>query len=128
MGLGHNATAALITRGLAEMTRLAVAMGGRSSTLAGLAGLGDLVLTCTGDLSRNRNVGIELAKGRKLAEIVGSMRMVAEGVKTTNAAKELAGRHGVDMPITEQMHQILNLGILPGEAVRRLMVRSLKGE
>jgi glycerol-3-phosphate dehydrogenase (NAD(P)+) len=123
MGLGHNAT-----RGLAEMTRLAVAMGGRSSTLAGLAGLGDLVLTCTGDLSRNRNVGIELAKGRKLAEIVGSMRMVAEGVKTTNAAKELAGRHGVDMPITEQMHQILNLGILPGEAVRRLMVRSLKGE
>lgn len=128
MGLGHNATAALITRGLAEMTRLAVAMGGRSSTLAGLAGLGDLVLTCTGDLSRNRNVGIELAKGRKLAEIVGSMRMVAEGVKTTNAAKELAERHGVDMPITEQMHQILNLGILPGEAVRRLMVRSLKGE
>jgi glycerol-3-phosphate dehydrogenase (NAD(P)+) len=128
MGLGHNATAALITRGLAEMTRLAVAMGGRSSTLAGLAGLGDLVLTCTGDLSRNRNVGIELAKGRKLEEIVGSMRMVAEGVKTTNAAKELAERHGVDMPITEQMHQILNSGIPPGEAVRRLMVRSLKEE
>lgn len=128
MGLGHNATAALITRGLAEMTRLAVAMGGRSSTLAGLAGLGDLVLTCTGDLSRNRNVGIELAKGRKLAEIVGSMRMVAEGVKTTNAAKELAERHGVDMPITEQMHQILNSGIPPSEAVRRLMGRSLKEE
>jgi glycerol-3-phosphate dehydrogenase (NAD(P)+) len=128
MGLGHNATAALITRGLAEMTRLAVAIGGRSSTLAGLAGLGDLVLTCTGDLSRNRNVGIELAKGRELAEIVGSMKMVAEGVKTTNAARELAERHGVDMPITEQMHQILNLGVSPGEAVRRLMVRSLKGE
>jgi glycerol-3-phosphate dehydrogenase (NAD(P)+) len=128
MGLGHNATAALITRGLAEMTRLAVAMGGRNSTLAGLAGLGDLVLTCTGDLSRNRNVGIELAKGRKLEEIVGSMRMVAEGVKTTNAARELAERHGVEMPITEQMHQILNLGISPGDAVRRLMVRALKGE
>jgi glycerol-3-phosphate dehydrogenase (NAD(P)+) len=128
MGLGHNPTAALITRGLAEMTRLAVAMGGCGSTLAGLAGLGDLVLTCTGDLSRNRSVGIELAKGRKLAEIVGSMRMVAEGVKTTNAAKELAERHGVDMPITEQMHQILNLGIPPSEAVRRLMLRSLKEE
>ena len=128
MGLGHNATAALITRGLAEMTRLAVAMGGQSSTLAGLAGLGDLVLTCTGGLSRNRNVGIELAKGRKLAEIIDSMQMVAEGVKTTNAARQLAERHGVDMPIVEQMHQILNLGLSPNEAVRRLMLRSLRQE
>lgn len=128
MGLGHNATAALITRGLAEITRLAVAMGGRSSTLAGLAGLGDLVLTCTGGLSRNRSVGIELAKGRKLAEIVGSMKMVAEGIKTTNAARQLAERHGVDMPIVEQMHQILNLSLSPHEAVRRLMLRSLRQE
>src|SRR5213075_3336673 len=85
MGLGHNAMAALITRGLAEMTRLAVAMGGKPATLAGLAGLGDLVLTCTGDLSRNRTVGIELAKGRGIEEIVNSMKMVAEGIKTTKA-------------------------------------------
>ena len=90
MGLGHNAMAALITRGLAEMTRLAVAMGGKPQTLAGLAGLGDLVLTCTGDLSRNRTVGVELARGRKLDEIVSSMKMVAEGIKTTNAAVDLA--------------------------------------
>ena len=128
MGLGNNAMAALITRGLAEMTRLAVAMGGRQSTLAGLAGLGDLVLTCTGDLSRNRTVGIELAKGRKLQEITSSMRMVAEGVKTTDAAVELAARHSVDMPITAQMHQVLHAGVSPQESIRRLMVRSLKGE
>ena len=128
MGLGNNAMAALITRGLAEMTRLAVAMGGRQSTLAGLAGLGDLVLTCTGDLSRNRTVGIELAKGRKLEEITSSMRMVAEGVKTTDAAVELAERHSVEMPITAQMHQVLHAGVSPQESIRRLMVRSLKGE
>jgi glycerol-3-phosphate dehydrogenase (NAD(P)+) len=128
MALGHNATAALITRGLAEMTRLAVAMGGRAQTLAGLAGLGDLVLTCTGDLSRNRMVGIELARGRKLDEIVGSMNMVAEGVKTTQAAVELARRFGVEMPITEQMYQMLYHGVSPREAIRRLMERSLKGE
>ena len=128
MGLGNNAMAALITRGLAEMTRLAVAMGGRQSTLAGLAGLGDLVLTCTGDLSRNRTVGIELAKGRKLQEITSSMRMVAEGVKTTDAAVELAARHSVEMPITAQMHQVLHAGVSPQESIRRLMVRSLKGE
>ena len=89
-GSGHNAMAALITRGLAEMTRLAVAMGGKPQTLAGLAGLGDLVLTCTGDLSRNRTVGVELARGRKLEEIVNSMKMVAEGIKTTDAAVDLA--------------------------------------
>jgi glycerol-3-phosphate dehydrogenase (NAD(P)+) len=128
MGIGHNATAALITRGLAEITRLAVAMGGKPLTLAGLAGLGDLVLTCTGDLSRNRTVGVELAHGRKLQEIVDSMRMVAEGIKTTNAAVELAAKHNVEMPISEQMFQMLHFGVSPREAIRRLMERSLKGE
>jgi glycerol-3-phosphate dehydrogenase (NAD(P)+) len=128
MGLGNNVTAALITRGLAEITRLAVAMGGRAQTLSGLAGLGDLVLTCTGELSRNRMVGIELARGRKLGEIVGSMKMVAEGIKTTDAAVELARRFGVEMPITEQMHQMLYHGVSPREAIRRLMERSLKEE
>lgn len=128
MGLGHNATAALITRGLAEMTRLAVAMGGKPLTLAGLAGLGDLVLTCTGDLSRNRTVGIELARGKKLDDIVHSMKMVAEGIKTTNAAVDLARRHAVEMPISEQMFQMLHFGISPREAIQRLMERSLKGE
>ena len=128
MGLGHNPMAALITRGLAEMTRLALALGAKVQTLSGLAGLGDLVLTCTGELSRNRTVGIELARGRKLDEIVGSMKMVAEGIKTANAALELAGRHGVEMPITEMMHQVIHQGLDPREAVRRLMERSLKGE
>ena len=128
MGLGHNAMAALITRGLAEMTRLAVAMGGKAQTLSGLAGLGDLVLTCTGDLSRNRTVGIELARGRKLEEIVSSMKMVAEGIKTTNAAVDLAARYAVDMPIVGQMFQMLHAGTSPQEAIRCLMERSLKGE
>jgi len=128
MGLGHNATAALITRGLAEMTRLAIAMGGKPLTLAGLAGLGDLVLTCTGDLSRNRTVGVELARGRKLDEIVRSMKMVAEGIKTTNAAVDLARRHDVEMPISEQMFQMLHFGISPRDAIQRLMERSLKVE
>jgi glycerol-3-phosphate dehydrogenase (NAD(P)+) len=128
LGLGHNAMAALITRGLAEMTRLAVAMGGRPGTLAGLAGLGDLVLTCTGDLSRNRMVGVELARGRKLQEIVDSMKMVAEGVKTTDAAVDLAKRYSVEMPIAGQMHEMLHAGSSPREAIRRLMERSLKEE
>jgi glycerol-3-phosphate dehydrogenase (NAD(P)+) len=128
MGLGHNAAAALITRGLAEMTRLAIAMGGKPQTLSGLAGLGDLVLTCNGELSRNRQVGIELAHGRKLDEIVNSMKMVAEGIKTTNAAADLARRYSVEMPISEQMFQMLHFGITPREAIRRLMERSLKGE
>ena len=128
LSLGHNTLAALITRGLAEMTRLAVALGGEARTLSGLAGLGDLVLTCTGELSRNRAVGMELARGRKLEEITGSMRMVAEGIKTTSAAVELARRHSVEMPITEQMHQMLHFGLPPREAVRRLMERSLRGE
>lgn len=128
MNLGHNATAALITRGLAEMTRLAVAMGGKPLTLAGLAGLGDLVLTCTGELSRNRTVGVELAHGRRLKEIVGSMKMVAEGIKTTSAAVELARRSSVEMPIAEQMFRMLHSGTAPREAIQRLMERSLKGE
>lgn len=128
MGLGHNVMAALITRGLAEMTRLAVAMGGKPHTMAGLAGLGDLVLTCTGDLSRNRMVGVELAHGRRLDEIIGSMKMVAEGVKTTNAAVELARRYAVEMPISDQMFQMLHSGIAPRDAIQRLMERSLKGE
>ncbi len=128
MGLGHNVMAALITRGLAEITRLAVAMGGMAQTLAGLAGLGDLVLTCSGDLSRNRMVGVELAHGRKLEEIVSSMKMVAEGVRTTNAVADLARRHSVEMPICEQMLQMLHFGVSPREAIQRLMERSLKGE
>lgn len=128
MGLGHNPMAALITRGLAEMTRLAVAMGGQPLTLAGLAGLGDLVLTCNGELSRNRAVGVELAHGRKLQEIVGATKMVAEGVKTTNAAVELAKRYAVEMPISEAMFQVLNFGLSPRDAIQRLMERSLKGE
>jgi len=128
LGLGHNAMAALITRGLAEITRLAVAMGGLPRTLAGLAGLGDLVLTCNGELSRNRTVGVELAKGRSLEEIVASMKMVAEGVKTTDAAVELAKRYGIEMPIASKMYQLLHHGISPRDAIRSLMERSLKDE
>ena len=128
LGLGNNTLAALIARGLAEITRLAVAMGGETRTLSGLAGLGDLVLTCTGELSRNRRVGLELAKGRPLAEIVASMRMVAEGIETCQAAVDLAERHSVEMPITRRMYAILRQGKPPREAVRELMERSLKGE
>lgn len=128
LGLGSNTMAALITRGLAEMTRLAVAMGARPMTLAGLAGLGDLVLTCTGELSRNRSVGLKLARGHHLEEIVSSMRMVAEGIKTTYAAVELGQRHSVDLPITNKMNEMLRLGKPPQEAIRELMERSLKGE
>lgn len=128
LGLGSNTQAALITRGLAEMTRLAMALGGRPQTLAGLAGLGDLVLTCSGELSRNRTVGLELARGRRLEEIVSSMKMVAEGIKTTGATVDLARRHAVDMPISTQMFQMLTFGLPPREAIRNLMERSLKGE
>ena len=128
LGLGNNTLAALITRGLAEVTRLAVAMGGQPKTLAGLAGLGDLVLTCTGDLSRNRGVGIQLAKGRKLSEIVTTMTMVAEGVETVPAAIDLARKFRVNMPITEQMDSILRHGRSPKEAIRELMERALKEE
>jgi glycerol-3-phosphate dehydrogenase (NAD(P)+) len=129
LGLGHNSVAALITRGLAEMTRLVVACGGRAETMAGLAGLGDLVLTCTGGLSRNRSVGVELGRGRKLPEILAGMHgMVAEGVFTTIAAVGLARARGVEMPITEQMHAILHEGKAPREAIYELMTRSGKSE
>jgi glycerol-3-phosphate dehydrogenase (NAD(P)+) len=129
LGLGHNSVAALITRGLAEMTRLAVACGGRPETMAGLAGLGDLVLTCTGGLSRNRSVGVELGRGRKLPEILAGMHgMVAEGVFTTTAAVGLANAHGVEMPIAEQMHAILHEGKSPRDAMRDLMARTGKSE
>jgi glycerol-3-phosphate dehydrogenase (NAD(P)+) len=129
LGLGHNSVAALITRGLAEMTRLAIACGGRAETMAGLAGLGDLVLTCTGGLSRNRSVGVELGRGRKLPEIIAGMHgMVAEGIFTTTAAVGLARARGVEMPITEQMHAILHQGKSPCEAIQHLMTRSGKSE
>ena len=129
LGLGHNSVAALITRGLAEMTRLVVACGGRAETMAGLAGLGDLVLTCTGGLSRNRSVGVELGRGRKLPEILAGMHgMVAEGVLTTTAAVGLARARGVEMPITEQMHAILHDGKSPRDAIYELMTRSSKSE
>jgi glycerol-3-phosphate dehydrogenase (NAD(P)+) len=129
LGLGHNSVAALITRGLAEMTRLVVACGGKAETMAGLAGLGDLVLTCTGGLSRNRSVGVELGRGRKLPEILAGMHgMVAEGIFTTTAAVGLARARGVEMPITEQMHAILQRGKAPREAINELMTRSSKSE
>ena len=129
LGLGHNSIAALITRGLAEMTRLVVACGGRADTMAGLAGLGDLVLTCTGGLSRNRSVGVELGRGKKLPEIIAGMHgMVAEGVFTTTAAVGLAHARGVEMPITEQMHAILHSGKSPREAIQELMSRTGKSE
>jgi len=129
LGLGHNSVAALITRGLAEITRLAMACGARRETMAGLSGMGDLVLTCTGGLSRNRTVGVELGRGRKLDEIIAGMHgMVAEGVLTTNAAMDLARKRSVEMPITEQMYAILHNGKSPREAIRQLMTRPGKGE
>lgn len=128
LNLGANTTAALLTRGLAEMTRLAVALGGRRDTLAGLAGMGDLVLTSTGALSRNRTVGVELGKGRELQEILSTTRMVAEGVGTTAATRELARRAKIEMPITEQMFATLYEHRAPREAIRELMERRLKSE
>jgi glycerol-3-phosphate dehydrogenase (NAD(P)+) len=129
LGLGHNSVAALITRGLAEITRLAVASGARRETMAGLSGMGDLVLTCTGGLSRNRTVGVELGRGRKLAEIIAGMHgMVAEGVLTTNAAVDLACKTKIEMPITQQMHAILHQGKPPRDAIHELMTRPGKGE
>ena len=129
LGLGHNSRAALITRGLAEVARLVVACGGRLDTMAGLAGLGDLVLTCTGDLSRNRSVGVELGRGRKLPDIIGGMHgMVAEGVFTTKAAAMLARKKGVEMPITEQMFAILENGKSPQQAIEELMTRAARSE
>jgi len=128
LGLGSNALAALITRGLAEMARLAVALGARPETLSGLAGLGDLVLTCTGSLSRNRFVGIELGKGRSLREILSNMRMVAEGVHTTEPLLALAREDQIEMPITEQVDAILHAGKSPKDAIRDIMERPLKRE
>lgn len=129
VGLGHNSTAALITRGIAEITRLAVACGGRRETLAGLSGVGDLVLTCTGSLSRNRTVGQALGQGRKLPEILESLGgKVAEGVRTSRAALGLARKHGIEMPITEQMELILEEGKDPREAIKELMLRPGRGE
>ena len=129
VGLGHNSAAALMTRGIAEITRLAVACGGRRETLAGLSGVGDLVLTCTGSLSRNRTVGQALGQGRKLPEILDGLGgKVAEGVLTTRAALGLARKHGIEMPITEQMELILEEGKDPREAIKNLMLRPGKDE
>lgn len=128
LGLGNNALAALITRALAEIARLACALGAQRETLAGLSGLGDLVLTCTGKLSRNRHVGIELAHGRALAEILTSMKMVAEGVNTTRAALALGARYNVELPIAEQMQDVLDGRTRPREAVEALMLRRQKAE
>ena len=128
IGLGLNTRAALLTRGLAEMTRLGVAAGGRAETFAGLAGIGDLVLTCTGGLSRNRSLGIEIGRGRRLAEILAERRTVAEGVPTTRAALALAARHGVDLPIAEQVRAVLDEGRPPAEAVQDLLARRLREE
>ena len=128
LGLGSNAMAAIVARGLSEITRLACACGARRETLAGLSGLGDLVLTCTGALSRNHRVGVELGRGRKLEEILKSMRMVAEGINTTAAARDLARQKGIEMAITEQMYAVLFENLSPLDAVRGLMERELKAE
>ncbi len=128
MGLGHNAMSALITRGLAEMSRLAFAMGGRRETVSGLSGLGDLVLTCTGGLSRNRHVGMELGRGRPLSEILAGMKMVAEGVRTTSVALALARTHGIELPIVAKMQDVLEGRRSPHEAVTDLMGRPQRSE
>jgi glycerol-3-phosphate dehydrogenase (NAD(P)+) len=128
LGLGHNAMSALITRGLAEISRLSCAMGGQRETLSGLSGLGDLVLTCTGSLSRNRHVGFELGRGRSLDDILAGMRMIAEGVRTTPAALELGRRHGVELPIAAQMAEVLAGRKTPRAAAGDLMVRPQRGE
>jgi glycerol-3-phosphate dehydrogenase (NAD(P)+) len=127
-GLGHNALAALITRGLAEIARLAEALGASRLTLSGLAGMGDLILTCTGDLSRNRHVGVELGRGRPLAEILAGMDMVAEGVDTARAARQLAQRVGIEMPILAEVHAVLFEGRGAREALENLMMREPKPE
>lgn len=128
LGIGHNAMAALITRGLVEMSRLASAEGSRRETLAGLSGLGDLVLTCTGDLSRNRHVGIELGRGRALPDILSGMRMVAEGVRTTAAALALGARHGVELPLAAQMSAVMDGRVPARQAVEALMLRPQRSE
>lgn len=128
LGLGSNTNAALITRGLHEVTRLGMTLGGKLETFAGLAGMGDLVLTCTGALSRNRAVGIALGRGKRLDEILDETKFVAEGVKTSKSAKELAERHRIEMPITTEMYRVLYEGESPRGAIQRLMSRSLKAE
>ena len=128
LGLGYNSVTALITRGLAEMTRLAIKLGGRGETLAGLAGMGDLVLTCLGNLSRNRQVGVALGQGRTLEQIISETRQVAEGVKTAKATHELAQRIGVELPITEGVYRMLYEGKTPQQLLQELMERPLKGE
>lgn len=128
LGFGHDARAALITRGLAEISRLGMALGANERTFMGLSGMGDLVLTCTGDLSRNRQVGLKLGQGRRLDDIIGEMKAVAEGVKTTSSVHELAADLGVEMPITAEMHAILYEDKNPAQAVNDLMTRSLKEE
>jgi glycerol-3-phosphate dehydrogenase (NAD(P)+) len=128
LGLGHNTRAALMTRGLAEMSRLGTSMGAHPLTFLGLAGVGDLVLTCTGDLSRNRTVGYQLGQGKKLAEILAEMKMVAEGVKTTRSVYNLAQQRGIEMPICDQIYKILYEDQPPEKAVAELMQRELKHE
>ena len=128
LGLGHNSRAALITRGVAEITRLAVKMGANPLTLSGLAGMGDLILTCTGGLSRNRRVGVELGKGRRLEDIIGEMNEVAEGVKTSKSVYDLSLREQVDMPITHEVYKMLYQGKSPIVTLRDLMGRNPKGE
>jgi glycerol-3-phosphate dehydrogenase (NAD(P)+) len=128
MGLGSNTTAALITRGLAEMTRLGLALGGRLETFAGLAGMGDLVLTCTGALSRNRTVGVLLGKGQTLDDILRDAKFVAEGIKTSKSARQLSDKHQIEMPIATEMYKVLYEGESPRGGLQRLMTRALKAE
>ncbi|HEX2090851.1 MAG TPA: NAD(P)H-dependent glycerol-3-phosphate dehydrogenase [Longimicrobiaceae bacterium] len=128
LGFGNNTRAALITRGLAEITRLGVALGADPLTFAGLAGMGDLILTCTGALSRNRSVGLELGQGRTLEAILGGMTQVAEGVRTARSARDLARRTGIEMPIVQEVHAVLFEGRSPREAAERLMLREPKAE
>jgi glycerol-3-phosphate dehydrogenase (NAD(P)+) len=128
LGLGFNARAALVTRGLAEMTRLGSALGAQQSTFAGLAGLGDLVLTCTGSLSRNRAVGVELGKGRKLDDVLRDKETVAEGVITAQSARELAAREGIEMPIVDTVNRVLFEGQPARSAIAALMTRELRAE
>jgi glycerol-3-phosphate dehydrogenase (NAD(P)+) len=128
LGLGSNATAALVTRGLAEITRLVAACGGKRETVSGLAGLGDLVLTSYGNLSRNRRVGIALGQGKSIQDVLGNMRMVAEGVKTTKSTVALARKLNIEMPIAEKMYSVLYEDRKPQDAIRELMERKLKEE